>query len=507
MSLLLALSFEYDFPCNPYYQVERVRELAIAGTRFAVKSAHSDGSCDDYFPYEKALGGLAFSLYGCTETLHILNEQDESTLTFFAKRANLLRLHQETGRLSNHQALAALAVFNAYLLTSDDSLLPIVQDRVSQVLSWQHKDEGWFQEYEGADPGYQTCTIDFLAKLRHKQTICSKQNSLCSLEDSLIKATRFCFHFIHPDGSYGGEYGSRNTVHFFPHGFELVADLEPNAGNMITLFLNGAARGKAYRNDDDRMAPLPATSYLQAWLDHDTSYLTSTKNILRNEAIYLRDSGFVVARSSSLAKTNRTNHLIVNLHKGGILKYYDDLGPIASDTGICAELVDGTILISHLYQEEDSYERNYHTKDEGIWVCQGNLHERSINILTPLKGLLFRLWCVTIGRIFSNMTRKIIQKIAITGKKNTKYRFKRVISIGIDQVTVCDHLPADTPIKRLSVGSDATSIYVAGSQSVHESRLCPWQNIEWDELPVLGGNKLWTRTYFRGSGHSHIKDE
>ncbi len=39
-----------------------------------------------------------------------------------------------------------------------------------------------------------------------------------------------------------------------------------------------------------------------------------------------------------------------------------------------------------------------------------------------------------------------------------------------------------------------------------ESRLCPWQNIEWDELPILKGNKLWTRSYFRVS-HSHIKDE
>ena len=252
------------------------------------------------------------------------------------------------------------------------------------------------------------------------------------------------------------------------------------------------------------MAPLPATSYLQAWLDHDTSCLTSTKNILGNEAIYLRDSGFVIARSSSLAKTNRTNHLIVNLHKGGILKYYDDLGPIASDTGICAELKNGTILVSHNYKQNDFSETNYNDEENISWVCNGRLHKRSSNLLTPFKGLIFRLWCLSLGRMFPNATRKIIQKIAITGKKITKYKFKRVIAIKADKVEVCDYLPVNMPIKRLSIGSDATSIYVAGSLSLHESRLCPWQNIQWEKLPILEGKKVWRRSYFRGSGHSHL---
>lgn len=505
MSLLLALFYIHDFPDNPYYKVERIRELAIAGTRYAAKSAHPDGSCDDYFPYEKALGGLAFSLYGCTETLLMLDEKDESIISFFGKRAKLLRVHQETGRLSNHQALAALALYNTSLLTHDDSLLPLVQDRVSLVLSWQHKEEGWFQEYEGADPGYQTCTIDFLAKLMQKAAVASNQNVFTSLEKPLINATRFCSNFIHPDGSYGGEYGSRNTSHFFPHGFELVSQFEPIARTIITHFLDGAEKGKPYRNDDDRMAPLPATSYLQAWIDHNKSNSFKETDKFKNELIHLKDSGLFIARFPSPKIIKQNNHLIVNMHKGGVLKFYDNLGPIASDTGICAELLDGTILVSHLYQEKDFLAKNHYLKEKGSLICEGRLYKRSTNLLNPITGLLFRLWCLTFSRMFKNITRKIIQKIAITGKRPSKYHFKRIINIDVDQITVYDYLPADMPVKRLSAGSDATSIYVAGSQSFHESRLCPWQNVGWNDLPLEKGKKIWKRSYYRGSGHSNIK--
>ena len=53
----------------------------------------------------------------------------------------------------------------------------------------------------------------------------------------LRPAVEFAWHFMHPDGSYGGEYGSRNTYHFYPHGFEVMAAHEPKAGQIADQFL------------------------------------------------------------------------------------------------------------------------------------------------------------------------------------------------------------------------------------------------------------------------------
>ena len=45
--------------------------------------------------------------------------------------------------------------------------------------------------------------------------------------------------------------------------------------------------------------------------------------------------------------------------------------------------------------------------------------------MTVFKQLLLRLWLITVGRFNANLTRSIVQKIAITGKPKTSYRFKR----------------------------------------------------------------------------------
>ena len=63
-ALPFALLYKNKFSNNPYYNLERMREIAVAGIRFAMKSSHSDGTCDDYFPFERAMGAFVFSLYG-----------------------------------------------------------------------------------------------------------------------------------------------------------------------------------------------------------------------------------------------------------------------------------------------------------------------------------------------------------------------------------------------------------------------------------------------------------
>ena len=74
---------------------------------------------------------------------------------------------------------------------------------------------------------------------------------------------------MHPDGSYGGEYGSRNTHHFYPHGFELLAAENAGALQMAELYLRKALpRRTRYFNDDNRMCAHYVYDWFQAWRDY-----------------------------------------------------------------------------------------------------------------------------------------------------------------------------------------------------------------------------------------------
>jgi hypothetical protein len=475
--LPFALLYKYNFPGNPYRGLERMREIATAGIHFAIKGSHRDGTCDDYYPFERAMGALVFSLYACTEAYILLGLDNLQLVEFFKRRGDHLATHNETGRLSNHQALAALSVYNVYQITGEEKYRRVSEDRVALTLSWQHPEEGWFQEYEGADPGYHTCTIDFLAKLYQK-----------SLNESLIapmrKAVEFAWYFMHPDGSYGGEYGSRNTYHFYPHGFEVVAPFTEKAGQVADQFLRGVGKGKRYHNDDDRMCCHNVYDWLQAWLDY---YPERPKPINERENFLRWFSDAKIA----VCKTDRY-YGVTNLSKGGVIKVFDEEGPLSSDTGLIGELDDGRILVTHLVDPKNEVHVNM---DSRAFRVDGFFSLRRTKLSSPFKMVLFRILLLTIGCLAPNLIRSFVQKLLITDKPRTPYRFSRMIRFRDGEVEIVDKIKDPMQLKRLSVGSDATSIYVANSNVYQESVLfCQWQDASQQTLGNLRRGEPWRRT-------------
>ncbi len=476
--LPLALIYRNPYPGNKYHALERVRELACAAMRFAMKGSHRDGTCDDYFPYERAMGAMVFSTYAAAESYRILEMQDPELVEFFVKRCRHLERHNESGKLSNHQALAGLAAITVHQITGDDWLRKLAQDRVGLALSWQHPREGWFQEYEGADPGYHTCTIDFLAKYYQK----SGEDSLI---DPLKKAVDFAAYFMHPDGSYGGEYGSRNTYHYYPHGFEVLAPFTEKAIQLNDAFLLGVKEGRHYAMDDDRLFGHLVYNWLQAYGD----FHPRGAEPLWNGGSFTRwfpHAGLVCCK-------RRRYYAVSNLKKGGVTKVYSSEGCVGSDTGIVGELDNGSVIVTHLMDDRHRVQGDEAAEEFRV---NGVFSLRSWKLASPLKLVCFRIINLTLGRFFPNLIRHLLQKILITGKKRTPYPFLRKIRYGEDAVHISDEFPHPIPVRRLAAGSDATSIYVAASNVYQESVLkCPWAHASPQLLEkVRKGGGVWVRT-------------
>ncbi|MBX7246904.1 MAG: hypothetical protein K1X53_15515 [Candidatus Sumerlaeaceae bacterium] len=460
--LPLALAHTHPFPDNPYYGVERVRELAMAGVHYARKSAHRDGSCDDYFPYERALGALVFSLHACTETLLVLGDRTPALLEFFMRRGDHLRAHNETGQLTNHQALAALALYNVYMLTGEDRFRKSSNEFVDIVRAWQ-SDEGWFQEYEGADPGYHSCTIAFLAKLFKK----SKDEKLL---DIMKPAVDFAWHFMHPDGSYAGEYGSRNTYHFYPHGFEVMAAYKPEAAQIADQFLDkGLPLRTRYFNDDDRMCAHYLYDWMQSYLDFSEVRSPQPLNDRPPYQKYFEKARIYVQNTGRY-------HAVLSLAKGGVLKVTTEDGPLYSDTGLIGRSTDGTVIVSHIV---DDYEVKADLQTSKFSAA-GRMCRRKSKLATPFTQIIFRLINLTLGRFAPNLLRSLLQKVLITGKKRTNYEFARDFEFLDDFVIIRSRMkkpPGSRKLESLHIASDATSIYVANSNVYQHSVLLPWREL------------------------------
>lgn len=458
--LPLALIYQHCFPGGEvYYQHPSIKEWVRAGILYAAKAAHRDGSCDDYFPYERALGAVAFSLYACTESALLLGCNEADIVAFCRQRGQWLMHHDEAGTLANHHALAVLALYNVGLLTGEKQFHQGATQRLARLLSWQ-SEEGWFPEYEGCDPGYHTASIDFLAKYWQK-------SADQAVIEPLRRAVRLASEFVHPDGSYGGVYGSRNTCVFFPHGFEVLATQFPEAAWIASRYVHSMEAGTRVFLDDDRLIGHLTYNHLQAFVDYHPQRQTTLPSQLSSHL--WSHAGLYVHRDSNL-------YAVISLSKGGVLTLFEGEHLCYADSGLLAQQQDGRCLVSHLVDRYPSQ-----VAEETVRI-QGTFGYAAPRLPTPLTMSVFHLGMITLGRWWSDGIRALLQKLLIIGKKPAAMRFQRTIHLRAP-VTVIDEIWDERPSRQgtqqlsaLWTGPDPTSIYVAMSNAYRVASLLPWHD-------------------------------
>ena len=125
----LALVYKYEYPGNIYYGNEKIRDWAIAGLIFWAKIQHSDGSFDEFYPYERGwVGPTAFTCFTTVEAVTILKNEisdaEKKTIFKAIKKAAyfISEGESEEDHLANHHAMACLAVWKSYELLGDEKL-------------------------------------------------------------------------------------------------------------------------------------------------------------------------------------------------------------------------------------------------------------------------------------------------------------------------------------------------------------------------------------------------
>lgn len=454
----LALAYSLPIAGNAFYLQSAIKEWVEAGILYAARSAHPDGSCDDYFPFEKAAGAAAFSLLACMESYTLLSLQNAEMLDFFSKRADWLADHHESGRLTNHQALIVLCLEKAGRLFESDRWDKLKAKRLARVLEWQNE-EGWFQEYEGCDPGYHTLTIGLLAQLYDLRPS-------PELKKAIEKAVSFVSDFVHPDGSFGGEYTSRNTYNYFPHGFEIAGKWLPDAPAINDRFLVGLSAGLGSCYADDHIIGHHTWSYLLAYQNF-VSQRPAAKPLAQGRR-HFKNAGIIIERRGD-------STLYLALNKGGVFKFFSGSQLVHSDTHFSA-VIEGKKTrnaVAHLVGKYDVDLR------EDVITLRGKLGWAKTKQMTTFNLVVLRGLMFTVGRFFPDLIRKLLQKLLITGKKAAPLKFTRSLQWVNDRLKVSDELSASSweGVREVGIGALQTSIYVVMSRTYQAGQLQPWLDL------------------------------
>lgn len=466
----LALVYKHDFPGSIYKGNTRVRDWAIAGMLYWCSIQHGDGSFDEFYPYERGwVGPSAFTAYTVIESFNLL--QDEMTVESkdrirraVSKVACFIAVGDREGdHLANHHAMACLALWKAYRLLGDDRLRTAYDRAYRVFLTYHNAEEGWSREYDGIDPGYLSATVSFLGKVY-------QDNRDPAILQVLEQSVGMCAYFAYPNGFFAGSLGSRNTLHFYPHGFEILADEVPLAGAVADKMLVGLAEGKLVAPEimSDRYVYYRVPEFLQAYLDYKTR---PDKPV---ELPHARDGlRTYFADAKVFARNTRQKHTICNLAKGGVAKVFDRQSGklILNDCGVIARLGDDRVVSSQWIDpgyQIDVTDTGWHVSG---WCNYIPAHKS----FTVFRSLVFRCILFLLGRSprFSHFLKGRIRKMLITGQRKSPIRFSRSLKIEGDGISLVTELELSgvSEIKALSIGGEFFVRYVPQSRYFQSQEL------------------------------------
>lgn len=463
-SLFLAHLYASYLPGNDYYHQQEILQLCLASIDYWVKIQNNDGSFNEWYPNEHSHVATAFTLYAITESLLLLKpEIDDSSLIKYhpALLKAVKWLANNPDRIvTNHTAGALTAIYNTYLLTNEKSLLDDVDESI-HILKELQSQEGWFNEYYGADIGYTSVSIDYLAKYYDK----SGDERVLNL---LEKAITFLAYFMHPDGSSGGEYGNRNTKYLMPTGIHLLAKYFEPARFVLDNFYYGFRRGTQITLDnvDDRyFSFFFAPNYIEAAVQFaklKEENLTFDRERFTYHSHIFSQAGIVVKKTPNY-------YFVCNFKKGGVIKLFNSDGRLLySDSSYFIKFANNKLASSQTltpnldYYIDNSEEDEVEIKFESpfIWV----------NTSLPLTKILipFRIFNYTFGyfHFIMDYFNNHIKKKFISKPKPAPLTIKRNISIKNNVLTIEDAISKKIDLKVASIELPAskTNLHVPSSR-------------------------------------------
>lgn len=428
---LYAMTWFYTTPKNIYYQNDRILEWIKAGFQYWQTLQHNDGSFDEAYPFERSLAATSFTSFYLGEAFLRLKEKPAALIETFRKAGDWLCKNDEHhGVLSNHLAVAAAALEIISRITGESKYAERGRYFIDRILSRQ-SNEGWYEEYGGADFGYQTHGTFYLARYWE---LTRDENLL----ESLKRSAKFIAYFIHPNGTLGGEYGSRNTSFYFPAGFEILAGVcETSAA--IAKFMRASVTAQAAAGlsmmDAYNFCPL-LNNYLFAQ--------DAAKDLADAPLPFMGTFHREFPEAGLLVHTTEKYQAVFAPSKGGVLKIYDKAAAklAFSDCGYWARLTKGGSISSQSFSTANN--ARYANTSAAVTTSFAKINQRVMN---PILFIGFRGFMITIGRQkqLALLIKNILVKALVSRRKTINAILERGVTFDEDTVTIED---------RLSIGPD-----------------------------------------------------
>lgn len=421
VGLAIAELYLHDFEGNVLYNKPEAREWAVATLYYWKKIQLIDGSFNEYYPNEHGFPPTAFSMFSMCEVYKKLDIKDKNLEQAFDKTAHYLAKHIEP-KAYNQEMASITALYSYYQINNEKWILDAIDYKLNRFLNAQ-SNEGWFPEYGGADIGYLSVCFDMLAEYywlsRDERVL-----------EPLKHVLEFIKYFIHPDGTIGGEYASRNTIYFLPNGLEVMYQLGDKTASAIKKHLYANSNRDYFFLDgvDDRYCSHYLLNSFTRVLEKEQKGTAVAEEIelpfQHNFIKFFNESGLYVYSQDDI-------YVIVGGYKGGVIKAFYKEKEVFCDYGY--RITNYKKGIGTTNWQDNSY--NISQTNNSISI-KGHFNIVAQKIPTPILHMGLRV----ISKIVGNKIISFLKKQIILVDKHSEDIFSRYIEIKDGEIYIQDSI-------------------------------------------------------------------
>ncbi len=400
---------------------ERIDSLFL-GTK---KIINKNGSLEESFPNEGSFCVTALVAFDLLCSVDLINDEidikeKDKWLGVIEPMIDFLKKSDEKhAMISNHLATATAALVRWNDFTNDDKAASVSRKFLDRILTNQSK-EGWFDEYGGADPGYQSLCTYYLSDIHQLRPN-------WKLLSPLKKSIKFLSYFAHPDGSFGGHYGSRSTRFYYPAGIDFLSDQIFEASQLSRFMAKSILNQNVVSLssiDEPNLVPT-FNSYCWSAVLHTHKNSIDSKSIelpaLNNKPFrkFFPESGLVVDKGQN-------HYSVISTKKGGIVYHFIKNKKIITNTGIVVKNSKGKLGCNH-----SNVKLNEVDIDNEI-IISSKIVSMPKQLPKPWQFILLRILSLTLFRsvFLREIIKKLLVRLLITNQKKWPIESTRRIYLG-----------------------------------------------------------------------------
>ena len=464
--LVLPLAQLYRDPRSRFHRQPEVLTAIRSGIAYAGTIQHANGSFDQAFPFEQSYGATAFLLYPLLEAANLVDEHLDADERVRVQRtcrqaAEFLSTHAERhGVIANHLAGAALALATAADTFAERRFDTAASELVRFLMSRQSR-EGWFPEYDGADPGYQTLCVDYLSAY-------AARRPSDGVAAALERAISFLQWFVHPDGTFGGIYGSRRTSVVYLGGLARLAPASPVAGAIFETLAATMSRSDSVAPsavDIGNLAPLLTSTVSALQLAQGGLGAAATLPVANPAPrIDFPEAGLFV-------RSTPEHYAVIGVANGGTVTVFSRTAKklLIDDGGYVAEYPDGARITT---QATDPDRRA--TMDGTAIVLAAPFVRMGGALPSPARFGILRLLNLTVMRSITlgNWVKRRLVRLLMSDRGEVPIRLQRRIVVD-EGVRIEDRIenPTGIVLNWMTGGRPFSSIHMASAGYAQAGRL------------------------------------